>query len=1438
MPTVTLLPDSDVAGGSFTVVGAQSTRWESLNNGVATPVDADKLTASAGTDSVTLENLPAGAGDVTAATITSRHSTFATKDGDRFHYARIYDSGGTALTNQVTIPYSATTTNYTIAFTVTDGTASKWNDAKVTFSLGGSTGVLSLYEVEVDATYTAPMSWTAYRWLPLIGLWKRPPAGMTVTGGNAVLAVNKGDASPSTSSSITFADITSELWFNFDTLPPDYLSAHHFNFRLTGQRTDDTLGTGTPAQYLMQLFEADGVTALTDEQLLGSFLDGVFVDRSVDDVPPIGDDSRASLRNAKVRLRQFHNGGDFAEIAAVTVWVTYNPIEVKTYTCKPVGDGTNDNYNSSEPTFYEAVHHGIDTPDDAELLQLTDEAGDVFLVMGPDPPADFYQPIHLQSEARVKISTVAGDKHNTSVGHYEADETSQMPGGNGNAAAPNAGSWFIQDHPVEKDTNSQGDFSDWSEHVQESPHGGGNDRDALTGWRLKIGSSGTNGDHFVSEIETEVQYSALPALSTVAFERLYPATDHTVSGAVASTEATYWEAINTRVQLADDAKFITFPDADSHVFFGLSTLPSDLDSVHHFTAWCRYQRTLTTGDHSDLFLQLFEADELTPLTDEFLINKSVNINIGWEQHGELDVPPLATLNRATLATARVRLRQDYRGDSAMKVSAFHLETNYHPAEVREVVIKPAGDGTNSGFTSSESTFFDAVDAGVSTPDDAKLLTLDTAAGDTSLIMGPEPPRDLFQVCAVQARMRAKVSTLTGSPVPLLELQRSTGSMAISETLTLDSDITATWGDHATLATDNATAVTIGNNQTDANIFGTTDATKIYREKSIHTVTFRAKGEATGGFIGLNVRLKINDVLTTVETLTFTGGVQTLSDSWAAGTWDADHFDALEVEIWFDGLGPADEFEFEFCDVTIDGTTYAGGAQLTPTVLPVPTESAAFVDLVQDIPQAVVSSGYFTTMSRSHAADGLTAVDRDAFLFPVAELSTLWDAGVLTISEVEISLWISALNNSAAGQYLLRLLQEAKPMIRNTANQRWLVYAFNRSTGDPETGDALNISANLYQNAGGAVAVGDTNPTELSGGFYAFDLTATETAAHTLALIPTSTTTNVSVVPCPAVIATNPPNYELLGIESDGDLTKVNTLNGHTAQTADHTAALTAQDVILGNLPNAGALTDLATIKDRIGAFAGSGVNTILGFLRALGSKAATTPSELVDGNTYSAADDSLEAIRDRGDTNWFTTSTGLGANVVTITIQDAADNSALQNARVRLVEGATNLISETNASGQVVFGADSATYTYVATKAGYGQTSGTLVVDGTENVTYQLTLTSAASPSPPGTATGRLVLYNESHVVEASKPVTIKLIKGSGLAGIGRDQAERTVNSDINGLVEFTGLGHGCLYSIRRGDTQQSANSFGTRSTAPGTFLVPDGASSFDIAEVLGVDAA
>ena len=124
------------------------------------------------------------------------------------------------------------------------------------------------------------------------------------------------------------------------------------------------------------------------------------------------------------------------------------------------------------------------------------------------------------------------------------------------------------------------------------------------------------------------------------------------------------------------------------------------------------------------------------------------------------------------------------------------------------------------------------------------------------------------------------------------------------------------------------------------------------------------------------------------------------------------------------------------------------------------------------------------------------------------------------------------------------------MQKNVASQKWIVFAFDRTDNTPKTGDAANITANLRLDGGAANGVDDTNPTELEDGYYVFDITQAETNADMIVICPVSSTTNIQVIGVSGAVYTTPPNFVAMGIESDGDLTKVNALNGHTVQTGD------------------------------------------------------------------------------------------------------------------------------------------------------------------------------------------------------------------------------------------------------------------------------------------------
>src|SRR5210317_1260417 len=95
------------------------------------------------------------------------------------------------------------------------------------------------------------------------------------------------------------------------------------------------------------------------------------------------------------------------------------------------------------------------------------------------------------------------------------------------------------------------------------------------------------------------------------------------------------------------------------------------------------------------------------------------------------------------------------------------------------------------------------------------------------------------------------------------------------------------------------------------------------------------------------------------------------------------------------------------------------------------------------------------------------------------------------------------------------------MFKNTASQKWVVFAFEdeggTNPGEPVTGDAANITANLRLDGGAANAVDDTNPTELEDGYYIFDITAAESNADNIVICPASATANVNVIGVPGVV---------------------------------------------------------------------------------------------------------------------------------------------------------------------------------------------------------------------------------------------------------------------------------------------------------------------------------
>lgn len=120
--------------------------------------------------------------------------------------------------------------------------------------------------------------------------------------------------------------------------------------------------------------------------------------------------------------------------------------------------------------------------------------------------------------------------------------------------------------------------------------------------------------------------------------------------------------------------------------------------------------------------------------------------------------------------------------------------------------------------------------------------------------------------------------------------------------------------------------------------------------------------------------------------------------------------------------------------------------------------------------------------------------------------------------------------------------------RNVNGQKWLVFAFDRTTNVPKTGDAANITAKIRKDYAAATATNDTNPDEIEDGYYEFTLTQAETSATVMDILPESSTANIQVIGVPGRVFTGPANHSLMGVNGSGHLSRVTLVDTTTANT--------------------------------------------------------------------------------------------------------------------------------------------------------------------------------------------------------------------------------------------------------------------------------------------------
>lgn len=182
---------------------------------------------------------------------------------------------------------------------------------------------------------------------------------------------------------------------------------------------------------------------------------------------------------------------------------------------------------------------------------------------------------------------------------------------------------------------------------------------------------------------------------------------------------------------------------------------------------------------------------------------------------------------------------------------------------------------------------------------------------------------------------------------------------------------------------------------------------------------------------------------------------------------------------------------------------------------------------------------------------------------------------------------------------------------------------------------------FIQDTASATGAGKTGLTEASSGLVISTLAENEASStkYTAAASNVETITTLGTYQAPTtnkcrfkeVSAADAPGvYEIHLADARYNVANARTLQVHVFGMSG--AAHCPTEIQLGTLnPNDSAwstvLALITTINDKIGAFAGSGLNTILGFFRAIARKtAALTPSDM--GGTFDNTTDSMEAATD------------------------------------------------------------------------------------------------------------------------------------------------------------------------------------------------------------------
>lgn len=281
-------------------------------------------------------------------------------------------------------------------------------------------------------------------------------------------------------------------------------------------------------------------------------------------------------------------------------------------------------------------------------------------------------------------------------------------------------------------------------------------------------------------------------------------------------------------------------------------------------------------------------------------------------------------------------------------------------------------------------------------------------------------------------------------------------------------------------------------------------------------------------------------------------------------------------------------------------------------------------------------------------------------------------------------------------------------------------------------------------------------------------------------------------------------------------------NAESAATSAASASTTAAVAAASAASSASAAaTDTTSILAKMGAFAGTGLNTILGFLLAIMRKDVSVPGNV--GGTFASSTDSLEA---QAEAVAALGSLGSGPYSVAITVVDE-DGAPVPNAHVSLTAVGQTIRSGTTDGDGICppFSSDGSIDWTVAITAGGGLTFTPVtlsVASANVVIEYEMVASPLAQPDDPSLISHNVLCTGTNGLKEPGAIVRYRLVDGTGNAGAGqsRDTGETEATANANGLATLTFI-IGCTYEIRRGTIGRVARYVASATTPPETLGAP-----------------